>query len=66
MTELEMCLTLGIVTEPLENRVHVDPLIRAEMMYLKHIFEIAELQKLEIGSSNPDTWADMLPWHSMN
>ena len=66
MTELEMCLTLGIVTEPGHNRVHADPLIRAEIMYLKHIFDIARHQRDEIGSANPDVWADFLPWHSMN
>jgi hypothetical protein len=66
MTELEMSLTLGIVTEPAENRVYVDPIIQAEIMYLKHIFSINESQKEELGSINPDVWADLVPWHSMN
>lgn len=66
MTELEMCITLGIVTEPEKNRIHVDNELRSEIMYLKSIFEINNAQKTEIGSVNCDTWADFLPWHSMN
>ena len=66
MTELEMSLTLGLLTEPVKNRVHADPVIFAEVMYLKHIFMISKNQKQEIGCANPDTWADLLPWHSLN
>lgn len=66
MTELEMCITLGIVTEPEKNRIHVDRELRSEIMYLKSIFEISECQKMEIGTVNFDTWADFLPWHSLN
>ena len=66
MTELEMSLTLGITNEPVKNRVSIDPLLHAEIMYLKHIFKINEIQKLEVGNANPDAWADLLPWHSLN
>jgi hypothetical protein len=66
MTELEMSLTLGLMVEPEQNRVQVDPLIQAEIMYLKHIFSIAKVQSCEVGRVNPDFWADLLPWHSMN
>lgn len=66
MTELELSLTLGLMSEPDRNKVHVDPLIQAEIMYLKHIFTIARVQRSEVGQINPDTWAELLPWHSMN
>jgi hypothetical protein len=66
MTELEMSLTLGIMNEPVQNRVNVDPLLHAEIMYLKHVFLINQHQRQEIGTFNPDTWADLLPWHSLN
>jgi hypothetical protein len=66
MTELEMSLTLGLVMEPEYNRVHVDPLIQTEIMYLKHIFSIARMQSTEIGRANPDVWAELLPWNSVN
>ncbi len=66
MTELEMSLTLGMMSEPEKNRVNVDPLIQAEVMYLKQIFDIAKLQRKEVGRANPDSWALLLPWHSAN
>lgn len=66
MTELEMSLTLGLMTEPEKNRVKVDPLLQAEIMYLKHIFAIAKNQTTEVGRANPDSWASLLPWHSTN
>lgn len=66
MTELEMSLTLGILVEPEKNRVEVDPLLASQIMYLKHVFVLNESQKNEIGSINPDTWAQLLPWHSLN
>lgn len=66
MTELEMSMTLGLMSEPELNRVKVDPVIEAEIMYLKHIFAISRLQRAEVGRVNPDVWAELLPWHSMN
>lgn len=66
MTELELSLTLGILVEPERNKVKVDPLLQAEIMYLKHIFQIIDDQKEDIGVLNPDVWADLLPWHSLN
>lgn len=66
MTELELSLTLGLMVEPEQNKVQVDPLIQAEIMYLKHVFSINKLQAQEVGRANPDFWADLLPWHSVN
>ncbi len=66
MTELELSLTLGLMVEPEQNKVKVDPLIQAEIMYLKHVFSITKLQTEEVGRANPDFWADLLPWHSVN
>jgi len=66
MTELEMSITLGLMVEPEKNRVQIDPLLQAEIMYLKQIFAISKSQSLEVGRVNPDTWAALLPWHSVN
>ncbi len=66
MTELEMSITLGLTTEPEKNKVKIDPLLQAEIMYLKQIFAISKFQKMEVGRANPDTWAALLPWHSAN
>jgi hypothetical protein len=66
MTELEMSLTLGMMCEPEKNRVQIDPVIQAEIMFLKHIFSITRIQRTEVGRINPDVWAELLPWHSMN
>jgi hypothetical protein len=66
MTELEMSLTLGLMVEPEQNKVKVDPLIQAEIMYLKHVFSINKMQTEEVGRANPDFWAELLPWHSAN
>ena len=66
MTELEMAMTLGLVTEPEKNFVKVDPVIIAEIQHMKHIFVIAQDQHKEIGRLNPDVWMELLPWHSLN
>ncbi len=66
MTELELSMTLGIMMEPEKNRVKVDPLLQAEILYLKHIFQIVQYQKQEVGCANPDVWVDLVPWHSLN
>jgi hypothetical protein len=66
MTELEMSITLGLMAEPERNRVKLDPLLQAEILYLKQIFAIAKCQSTEVGRANPDAWAALLPWHSVN
>jgi hypothetical protein len=66
MTEIELSLTLGLMLEPEQNKVKIEPLIHAEIMYLKHVFVINRLQRQEVGRANPDFWADLLPWHSTN
>lgn len=66
MNELEMALTLGILPEPVKNRVPVDEFLKAEISYLSHVFAVAQGQKQTIGSVNPDIWCELLPWHSMN
>lgn len=66
MTEIELSLTLGLMLEPEQNKVHIEPLIHAEIMYLKQVFVINRLQRQEVGRANPDFWADLLPWHSTN
>lgn len=66
MNELEMALTLGILPEPVRNRVHVDAFMQLEIAFLSEIFKISRLQKEDIGSANGDLWSELLPWHSMN
>lgn len=66
MTEVEIALTLGITPEPEQNRVHVTPLIEAEILYLKQVFVINRLQVQEVGRFNNEFWADLVPWQSLN
>jgi hypothetical protein len=66
MTEIELSLTLGLMLEPEQNKVRIDPLLQAEIMYLKHVFVINKVQMQEVGRANPDFWAALLPWHSTN
>ncbi len=66
MNELEMAIKLGMVSEPVQNRVEIDPLLQAELSYLSHIFDVVNGQKKAMGSLNPDIWCELLPWHSMN
>lgn len=66
MTELEMSLTLGLLSEPEKNHVRMDAILQTEIMYLKHIFQISKAQREEVGMLNPDIWAELLPWHSLN
>ncbi len=66
MNELEMAMTLGILPEPVQNRVHMDPFIEAEITYLAQVFQVVDGQKKAIGSFSTDAWCELLPWHSMN
>jgi hypothetical protein len=66
MNEMEMSVVLGMLSEPVKNRVQLDPLLTSELLYLKHIFAAVESQKRHIGPVNPDLWCEFLPWHSMN
>jgi hypothetical protein len=53
MTELEMAITLGFTSEPTKNKVGVDPLTRAEIMYMNSIFAISRSQRqVDKASSN--------------
>ena len=66
MTELELSVTLGIVPEPEKNRLHVDALLRAEILYLQHIFAITRYQKDSANAPWKDAWMELVPWHSLN
>jgi hypothetical protein len=66
MTETEMSAVLGMLNEPVRNRVQCDPLMVSELIYLKHIFAAADTQKKMLGPVNPDLWCEFLPWHSLN
>jgi hypothetical protein len=66
MTELEMSLSLGLVIEPVRNRIDADELIKSEILYLHHIFAIRRNQSREIGNLSTESWIEMLPWHSAN
>jgi hypothetical protein len=66
MNEMDLCMTLGILPEPVKNRVSVDPEIHSQIIYLKEIFTTLQAQREHIGIFNPDLWCELLPWHSMN
>jgi hypothetical protein len=66
MTEIEMSLTLGLILESEQNRVHQDPQAKSEILYLQHIFAIQKLQRSEMGELNVDNWLGLIPWHSSN
>ncbi|MBY0451069.1 MAG: hypothetical protein K2X01_10645 [Cyanobacteria bacterium] len=66
MTELEMALTLGILPDPVENRVPVDAALIAEVAFLSRIFSLNTEQRRTIGPVNPELWCELLPWHSLN
>lgn len=66
MNEMEMSAVLGMLSEPTRNRVKVDPFLKSELLYLKHIFQVVQIQRKLIGPVNPDLWCEFLPWHSLN
>lgn len=66
MSELELAVTLGIILEPENNYVSVNPLLISEILHLKQIFQLVDLQKKILGPVNPEMWCEFLPWYSMN
>ncbi len=66
MTEQQLCETLGLLTEPVQNRPPLDAKLKSEVRFLKDIFTALTHQKTLLGTLNPDIWVELLPWHSMN
>ena len=67
MNEVEMADALGLLVEPVANRVYPDVALRASIHELCSTFREAESQKVQIGTLNQDAvWVGLLPWHSLN
>ncbi len=66
MNELELSLTLGLKVEPEKNVVRMNGENPLDMDVLRNVFLINKLQREEMGRANNATWAELLPWHSMN
>lgn len=66
MNQLEMDVTLGLLSDPEKNYVHLDPELTSEILNLSQIFAIAKNQKEDIGSANLEMWIELIPWHSLN
>jgi hypothetical protein len=66
MTELQMSETLGLISEPEKNFVHIDETIASEIQALKKVFATVSHQKLAIGNANVNLWCEFVPWSSLN
>jgi hypothetical protein len=66
MTELEMSRKLGLILEPVKNRLRVNTENETAMGGLiAALFEQAE-QKILMDGLFEETWLDFVPWHSDN
>ena len=66
MTETEMANLLGLLTEPVKNRVSHDHGLDLEISYLQLIFNQIAQQRQLIGTVQQDLWCEFLPCHSLN
>ncbi|MDX2085225.1 MAG: hypothetical protein SFZ03_07545 [Candidatus Melainabacteria bacterium] len=66
MKETDVAIALGLLDEPVCNRVPLDAYLRADIYALKSAFQQLSAQKSALGSVNPDLWCELVPWHSMN
>ncbi len=66
MTELEMSQTLGMIMDPVRNRLAVTSDLALEMTQLGMAFTQAIRQRPHLGTLNPDLWLEFVPWHSLN
>lgn len=66
MTEVELVMHLGILPEPEQNRVCLNPYLEAELSRLTETFETSTEQKSAIGTLPYSLWSALLPWHSLN
>jgi hypothetical protein len=67
MNEVEMADALGLLVEPVANRVYADSVLKASIHELCATFEQVQKQKVQIGVLTPDaSWVGLLPWHSLN
>lgn len=66
MTEMELCLTLGMIQEPDKNRFNATPLAKAQLCLVVEALTIQRIQKQHLGTLNDELWLEMLPWHSIN
>lgn len=66
MTETEMANLLGLLIEPVQNRVLMERLSLVELIELQQSFKRTEDQRQTMGAVNPDLWTEFVPWHSLN
>lgn len=64
MTETQLGRKMGIIADPVANKVDVDSHTLNVML---RVFEMNRVQRDQLGgTANPDLWCEFLPWHSLN
>jgi hypothetical protein len=66
MTEQQLSHSLGLLAEPVKNRVKASAQLETEILLLSQIFATVTKQKRHMGAVNPDIWVEFVPWHSNN
>lgn len=66
MTEVELVMHLGILPEPEQNRVCLNPYMNHELGQLTLTFKTNTQQKSTLGKLPYSLWSALLPWHSLN
>jgi hypothetical protein len=66
MTEQELCVALGLLDEPVNNRLCLTASLAADLQAVVKGLQAAKAQKQWLGVLHTDLWSEFLPWHSLN
>jgi hypothetical protein len=66
MTDIQLSSTLGIIQEPIKNKVHFSNEQAEQFMELTFVLRQAESQQKLLKPTTENLWVEFLPWHSLN
>ncbi len=58
--------TMGLITEPEQNRVGTNPFMQQDLEHLQFTFQQYDKQVQQYGTSHRGRWLDLVPWTSLS
>jgi hypothetical protein len=64
--ELAFATLLGLVLEPVQNKIALTPELSEQVQELTMVFQVSKAQQSLLRPLCTDAWIDLVPWHSFN
>ncbi|MFM7389342.1 MAG: hypothetical protein ACKO34_01810 [Vampirovibrionales bacterium] len=66
LTAVQVSATLGLIEDPLKNKVIFTATQKEHFFELIAVFKEAQRQSKLLKPTTEDIWVEFLPWHSLN